>query len=593
MRCANCGKDNPEGAVFCSECGRRLDGMRQCPACGKLIAEGSKFCSFCGMNIAPVQQAAQTPMQQAAQTPMQQAAQPVVRQAQPPVQNMGGGVQQAAMPAQQGMWGAPYAGAPYGVPVRQKMTPGRVRQILKLVADGLAAAAALMALIFVFLIGGAVSGYSNAGYTIDDIQELYLPLSGGEWNIFSCFGDLYSDMQKFAELYGKSSFAMYAYNTNSALLIVLAALTLAGTVGCFAFTAIRYARVLLKKSEKGVFAPAMATFIVFVAGVTVLNAFIVQSFNCTISYATTPITIQFASDANGATVAGIVLGGIAIASSFVTELVRGGRKSVNIAGLVTGLAAAVLAFVLLALLTSGVSGGYSDYDNSEQYMELKMAVGPGAIFGFLLTYALRAYEAGTNVGEDWQKFVELYNSELVYIIIFVAAAVVIGAMLALSLPALISGKPKGRSACSVCLMIGGIFGIVAGVMNILIGNEAVSLIELSMGMTGSDTGVYADHGTAIGIIVVSVFVVIAAIACILAGTSARRNAAYAAPYGNYGAPGYAAQPYVQPYAGVAAQPGEVQQQYAQPYAGVAGQPAAAQSGGEAVPADRGAEKTEK
>ena len=592
MRCANCGKDNPEGAVFCSECGRRLDGMRQCPACGKLIAEGSKFCSFCGMNIAPVQQAAQIPVQQVAQNPVQQAAQPVVRQAQPPVQNMGG-VQQAAMPAQQGMWGAPYAGAPYGVPVRQKMTPERVRQILKLVADGLAAAAALMALIFVFLIGGAISGYGSEGDIIADIQDYYFPLSGGEWNIFSCFGDLYSDMQKFAELYGKSSFAMYAYNTNAVLLIVLAALTLVGTAGCFAFTAIRYARVLLKKSEKGVFVPAMATFIVFVAGVTALNAFIVQSFYSAVKDYSTPAITQFASDANGATVAGIVLGGIALASSFVTELVRGGRKSANIPGLVTGLAAALLAFVLLALLTSGVSGGYSDYDNSEQYWELKMAVGPGAIFGFLFTYALGAYEAGTNVGEDWQKFVGLYNSELVYIIIFVAAAVVIGAMLALSLPALISGKPKGRSACSVCLMIGGIFGIVAGVMNILIGNEAVSLIELSMGMTGSDTGVYADHGTAIGIIVVSVFVVIAAIACILAGTSARRNAAYAAPYGNYGAPGYAAQPYVQPYAGVAGQPGEVQQQYAQPYAGVAGQPAAAQAGGEAVPADSGAEKTEK
>ena len=357
MRCANCGKDNPEGAVFCSECGRRLDGMRQCPACGKLIAEGSKFCSFCGMNIAPVQQAAQVPVQQVAQNPVQQAAQPVVRQAQPPVQNMGGGVQQAAMPAQQGMWGAPYAGAPYGVPVIQKMTPERVRQILKLVADGLAAAVALMALLFVFLIGGAVSGYSNAGYTIDDIQELYLPLSGGEWNIFSCFGDLYSDMQKFAELYGKSSFAMYAYNTNAALLIVLAALTLVGTAGCFAFTAIRYARVLLKKSEKGVFVPAMATFIVFVAGVTALNAFIVQSFYSAVKDYSTPAITQFASDANGATVAGIVLGGIALASSFVTELVRGGRKSVNIAGLVTGLAAAVRAFVLLALLTSGVSGG--------------------------------------------------------------------------------------------------------------------------------------------------------------------------------------------------------------------------------------------
>ena len=125
MRCANCGKDNPEGAVFCSECGRRLDGMRQCPACGKLIAEGSKFCSFCGMNIAPVQQAAQVPVQQVAQNPVQQAAQPVVRQAQPPVQNMGGGVQQAAMPSQQGMWGAPYTGAPYGVPVRQKNDPGK------------------------------------------------------------------------------------------------------------------------------------------------------------------------------------------------------------------------------------------------------------------------------------------------------------------------------------------------------------------------------------------------------------------------------------------------------------------------------------
>ena len=35
MQCIFCETQNPEGALFCKKCGRRLDGMSLCAACGK------------------------------------------------------------------------------------------------------------------------------------------------------------------------------------------------------------------------------------------------------------------------------------------------------------------------------------------------------------------------------------------------------------------------------------------------------------------------------------------------------------------------------------------------------------------------------
>ncbi len=50
MICHNCQHSNPEGAIYCGQCGKPLAVM--CPGCGHGNLPGSKFCSQCGHSIA-------------------------------------------------------------------------------------------------------------------------------------------------------------------------------------------------------------------------------------------------------------------------------------------------------------------------------------------------------------------------------------------------------------------------------------------------------------------------------------------------------------------------------------------------------------
>lgn len=49
MICKNCGANNPDGKLFCSECGVRLDDAKVCPNCGAVT--NGKFCSDCGYDL--------------------------------------------------------------------------------------------------------------------------------------------------------------------------------------------------------------------------------------------------------------------------------------------------------------------------------------------------------------------------------------------------------------------------------------------------------------------------------------------------------------------------------------------------------------
>lgn len=51
MICKFCGTENVEDAIFCSSCGKRIDGNKVCDACGKTISEQSVFCSYCGARV--------------------------------------------------------------------------------------------------------------------------------------------------------------------------------------------------------------------------------------------------------------------------------------------------------------------------------------------------------------------------------------------------------------------------------------------------------------------------------------------------------------------------------------------------------------
>ncbi len=49
--CPNCSAPLLEGAVFCSQCGVRVDGKKKCPKCERLIGASDVFCAFCGQRV--------------------------------------------------------------------------------------------------------------------------------------------------------------------------------------------------------------------------------------------------------------------------------------------------------------------------------------------------------------------------------------------------------------------------------------------------------------------------------------------------------------------------------------------------------------
>jgi class 3 adenylate cyclase/predicted ATPase len=54
MKCASCGKGNPDGAKFCSTCGTPL--ARRCPSCHAEVAPIARFCHECGTALGSVAQ---------------------------------------------------------------------------------------------------------------------------------------------------------------------------------------------------------------------------------------------------------------------------------------------------------------------------------------------------------------------------------------------------------------------------------------------------------------------------------------------------------------------------------------------------------
>ncbi len=59
--CARCGAMNPEGSLFCTVCGARLEAEERpaqvfCTNCGRMISEGTVFCNYCGFEQKEVKQ---------------------------------------------------------------------------------------------------------------------------------------------------------------------------------------------------------------------------------------------------------------------------------------------------------------------------------------------------------------------------------------------------------------------------------------------------------------------------------------------------------------------------------------------------------
>ena len=51
MDCKKCGTPAADGAVYCHNCGERVDGKKVCPICGDLNEQEYKYCIYCGARI--------------------------------------------------------------------------------------------------------------------------------------------------------------------------------------------------------------------------------------------------------------------------------------------------------------------------------------------------------------------------------------------------------------------------------------------------------------------------------------------------------------------------------------------------------------
>ena len=49
--CKNCGHEEKEDAVFCTNCGAKFQSLMFCPNCGTQINEGDAFCTSCGFKL--------------------------------------------------------------------------------------------------------------------------------------------------------------------------------------------------------------------------------------------------------------------------------------------------------------------------------------------------------------------------------------------------------------------------------------------------------------------------------------------------------------------------------------------------------------
>ena len=353
MECKKCSAVNPEEAVFCRNCGKRLDGKVSCPACDAMNDEDSNFCIHCGTKLS------NKSICPSCNTVYEGNFCPACGKTAP------------AQPQTRAH------------KAKQTVTPpaacatSKWRKILEYVGGGLAMSAVFFAVLFAFLIGVNVGNISNliGANGVNVTMEV---------TIFDFFGKAYEDLD--FTYYDSSLAFVELFPTILGTLIVV--VTLVCVVVFAALAIARYIKFVTGKSQKDYSTFAAATVISFLTGALAFLAL-----NSVIGGASmSGVSATAATGFNSATIAGIVLASIFFAAFAGCRIAVHAKDIFTQKRMITVILSAVGVALLAALLMTNATRDitFTDaiYYLSDKFVPIEILAFIGAVVQLVLLVML-------------------------------------------------------------------------------------------------------------------------------------------------------------------------------------------------------------
>ena len=511
MQCQYCGVENLENAVFCKKCGRRLDGMAVCPSCKNLTPADGEFCINCGANRnAPL----------FPEIERTRGYKPKARTVYAYAESGENIIGSASSETSCG--GRIDCGTGESLSADGTAAKSRIQSILEWVGEGCAAFAALIGMIFVFLIGYDVTlGQSiAASYKIEP------------QNIFYFFGGIYKDISEAFEGGTYNEFMQWSTSIGAAIGTICSAFAIIVTSVFFVLTVIRLVRRLMHKTEKSAMFLGCATGVAYVVG-AILFLMCVNT-NCIIEGSSGLETSKVVL--SGATTAGLTLGLIGIiaaaACSLVVKFMHGNIINTIFKN------AAVLVAAVLALIAFAVLAGqplYVELDRSyfEQSYTSTLTSGLATFFIVFMTYFSGFYRPDDGATPYGDGFVSFFNGQLAtnIIVLVLVAAFCVLVVIAVK-PLFVNSKTDSGLLSGILVCAAGFCVLAAGIVCIVSNMSVVSWLTETLVADSLNSYIRYDvsavTGGAIGAIVLGVLVAVCGVLHIVFGKIiARRNYAQA------------------------------------------------------------------
>ncbi len=344
MECLKCGASIlADNAVFCHECGARLDGKITCPKCGQLIDDKYAYCVFCGTRID----------QNANNAPCDKT---FTKQDEQSFANDNGTVGNKVL-----AWTRAWVGM----------------------------ALVLFALVFVFLIGFQVDLTGQAVA----LSQINFQASQENIKLFYYFNDAYKEIETLKEILDfQSNLTITGAYIHAVMGTVISAVTIACVIG-FAATAIVYfIMFFIKKVENNSAKWAVRSVVAYFAGCIALKVLNYCFVDINLVFPGSPswgkplnatITIDF----DIATKIGLILCIVGVALYAIFNCIKQGRSGITKTKLFKfgfGVLAATLAIVVCAVGQNAIVGtAINMSDGFEQNMTLSIKMAQLSFVSFL------------------------------------------------------------------------------------------------------------------------------------------------------------------------------------------------------------------